>query len=193
MFKGLLERDVNQIFVGSVMMYDKQPVYILSQVVGFDVMASNLDTSEEFELNLFSPQLSIRGVNTGNVNVNGVVVNFFRCPVRRWKQGLCRDNIEVVPSEKEFLSDLTYRHSHRAVKDFQVELLKDTLKNEYPSFEKVLGEVGKNNVKEMAFDRQFSLDKEFRLYYKKEFVGAVNEDNGEIFLAKKREYLRSLL
>lgn len=171
-------------FDGVVLLLNGKPVHIHNvtedRYVNYrDLLAKNMGV-----VSIEDANLEWSCLNTGNININGEVGFFHRLPVRRYKQGLHRDNIAIYPEIRgELYNEI------RALSSYAVGTC---VLNIYPSFEKALIRVSKNK-KEVAFDRQFSVTRDGLLRYKREDVGTINLMNGKAHFKKEKFYLRSLL
>ena len=171
------DQDAGMRLNGSIVMYKDEPVYILDAtrerciVAGLDGGDKVVNTSD----------LDLRPVVIGNVQYNDYHVYIQRTPVRRWKQGLHRENIRVGKSH------LALHHN--------VELRSVNVKNS------IMGNFGKpmDNVRKVingeressALNRHWAVAKVKgvdQLMYKDNLVGFVSE--GEVVINKKHFFLK---
>lgn len=147
----------------------------------------NLLNGEEFTFDYkkFSGKIDITPVKLGYCNLRGKAVYLMRLPTRKWKQGFGADNLFVATGNagRDILQD-------RA--------LGRTITGKYPSFEKTIQELKKDNVQSMAFSRSFAVqkyDEEIILMYRSSWVG---DFKGDTITFKKQfihldSYLREVI
>jgi hypothetical protein len=113
--------------------------------------------------------LNLDPVPLGYVNLSPGVVYLTRMPMRNdWKQGLRDRN---VVDTNGFNQGLPYKAIGR------------TIMGDFPKFSNCLSRLSDNDIgrNSLAFDREFSIDREGKIIYKSLFhVGDVNMDNGGI-------------
>lgn len=190
MFGDYSDDDLNTILSGTVIRYNKSPILV------------NNVNYEEIEFNYLTDRLSIHRVSkydegfsisdltTGNLNYNKGVSYVARVPLRRWKAGLCSSNLRVVHRdfERDYLARvLALRLNNKAFHSM--------MQRNYPSLDNCLNKLeGKGETHHIAFDREFSVDGFFNLFYKGGVhVGKVSPTSGKVSLKKDFKHLRYAL
>lgn len=187
MFGDFNEGDLNALFRGTVIKFNGEPVFI-DHAENDKLFAFSLRNREEsFFIDAGDGGIDVCNLQTGNVNHKGGVCYVARIPLRRWKQGLCRENLEFYRCGFE----RDYRAQDAAMGLVNKSFAK-MLDNDYPSLTDCLNSLRETNtIEHIAFDREFSVDKAFNVYYKGNGikVGKVKEDSGKIQFATKHKYL----
>ena len=140
--------------VGCVVRYDGAPVYIHDITHDLNASVTNLLTQEAQAIKLSAKKWDWSPVNTGFVNMGPKCVYVYRRPVRKWKQGLHRDNCKMSFPNRD-----NRVHAGEMLKSRE---FGRTVAGDFPSFKKVFaamvkGRDGKGRVESRAFSKEFGL------------------------------------
>ena len=185
--------DIIQIYKDTLCLYNGIPVKVMDVNRDKRIRIFNLLSQKaqwvDFEFEKFS---SPKG-RLGYVNIMGVCLYIKRQPVRRWSNGLTRNNMSIVTNpllaarDQEYAVELAKERTHPS--------FISAMFGVYPSKEEALLMLEKGD-KSVAFDRQFAIAKvgktDLILMYKGVMVGSVEKDGSFVF-ERKFEYLRNLL
>jgi hypothetical protein len=184
---------------GTVVMYDERPCFVREIIQADQDLVARLNPMprmrDDLPVNIKDEKLVARGLRLGYVNYGARgVVYVERMPVRRYKQGICRDNLYfklhnnpgVGNNQRDYWQALLGR------KEFT-----DMLVNAYPSVDKCIDELNAGGDKKAAaFAREFALEKDelglFFLYHKGNKV-AWGEPTTGYTLPSEYMYLREVL
>lgn len=182
--------DQRQMFQGSLVRYDGEPVVIQNISHGGLVDCLFIGNNSEKALVLYDKLFDFKPVNTGYVNIQGYTFFVSRTTRRQFKQGLSRDNVNI----KYNVAYGNERHNSafERLMSLSCKPLYNTIKNIYPKLEQAV-ESFEDNVVEAAFDRQFSVNSNGSLFYKAKEVGQVKLDTLKIDFYPDYEYLRNAL
>lgn len=109
-----------------------------------------------------------------------------RMPIRQFKIGLTSGNIRMC--------SIHSRHAHQALEAFpRIDGLEQCLNNKYPSLKAAITAVIEKGFSSVAFDKQFAVSTEKRVYYKNTFVGTFDEETHVIALHPQYQYLESVM
>lgn len=144
------------------------------------MMHKGVNMETERTISVSHRELDLIPVPLGFVNARNDMVFVCRKPMRRsWRQGLARNNM------------MTY--GSLSAEEIPFKLLSQPIRNQYPSFEKALGLIGKKSS--VAFSREFglsALDKgEVGIVYRKDLVGKV--EKGQAVLSRNKFFLQEHL
>ncbi len=162
---------------GTIVRYKGEAVYINSinadNVVSFTKLVSNQLGSCK------TKELDINPVPLGYVNWSKKAWYVCRRPMRQdWKQGLRDNNICLYDGTKVSAIDLS--------------IIARTIDGLFPKFGEVKSQIANQNVQEMAFCRDFSMDVEKKIHFKGKFT--VGEFTGRrIRLYDDYDWLNELL
>lgn len=174
MAEKLSFQDVCQQYSQSVVLKKGEPVYILdvkedsgNTYVRVKNLRSAKSLWEEFNQDNFkSPTCRL-----GLINVQDNVVFACRNPVRKMKIGLCQENLtfKLLDAAYPLGSVLAIRQARESNLPFF-----ECMLNIYPSFSEALAKVKMPNeagLRIVAFDRQFAISSDMKIYYKTMEVG----------------------
>lgn len=183
--------DQRQMFQNSLVLYNTNPVWIGH--IGYECVAdcTMIGNNEECALDLRDEKFDFTPVNTGYVNLQGYSFFLSRSTRRQWKQGLSPDNISVKYNTL-YTDNGRFENAYHRVKELRCKPIFNTVKNIYPSLEQAI-ESFEDNVREVAFDRQFSVNHQGFLYYKGYLVGNVNLYSHKITFNNEYKYLERAL
>ena len=163
MFKFQSTGDCQQRLASTVICVNGRPFYVQESlgadvVKGYDTRARDKTDTVTLSANCIStPQV-------GYINKDERAVYLTRKPVRRIRQGLCKENLTADRGviNTELLSGIAFAKM---------------VLNEYPSFEEAYKlTVERRKVYSSAFSRNFAITHESLLLYSGEIVGTVNAD-----------------
>lgn len=184
--------DANMRLSDCVVMQGADPVYI-NEVRGDDqdqvAVYTRLADGVPGTLPLTRANFDITPVRTGYVNLRDTCVYVQRLPVRRWKQGLNRENSQTAPLSRE---------EHR---DIVMDVLNSremaaTILNEYPAMPEALQAVQEGRSQCSAWHRHFAFARDrdvglVWLYYRNDKIGWMQD--GEPVLGAQYTYLNEEL
>lgn len=185
--------DMRTFWKGCVALFKGRPVFVIG--IGgergkYNATIKDLRTGEREVILLEKGSLSPPDGRLGFVNLNGEVLYTQRQPVRRFMMGVNDTNLRVrqVPNRRYERGEI-----HR-LSTTSIEFCR-TLRGEYPSLKEALNEVLTFGGS-CAFDRQFAVDEDRRLFYKERVVGKVGRgaiDSRGIVLNEGSAYLKSVI
>ncbi len=181
--------DLKMMFENTVVKRNNIPVFIHSVNNNRKVDFINLGNSDEGYASIEDGFWDFKPVSTGYVNIMDYSFYITRIPRRQYKQGLHHENIKIgynCPYDDQRQSTAFER-----VKSLRCKPLYNTINNVYPSLQQAL-ELLEDECVDVAFDRQFSVDKGGRVYYKTRYVGDVDKA-GKIVFFDDFEFLRKAL
>lgn len=183
--------DLRQMFQNSLVRYNTEPVMIGHVSAGFRADCVFIGNNEEQVLDLRDEKFDFKPVNTGYVNLQGYSFFITRLPRRQWKQGLSKDNVEIKYN-LPYADDGRFEKAYHRVVNLDCKPLYNTIKNIYPSLAQAVESFEDNNV-EIAFDRQFCVNKNGMLFYKGSEVGKVDLNTLKIEFKKEFHFLEKAL
>lgn len=188
MFKDAEVEDLNQMFRDTLVLYNKWPVKIVEVDHNREALTVSLATGASKNISIDDKRFDFTPFELGNVNGDGCCAYMVRKGLRRWKQGLNRENINVFMVETSIKSS----EFSRQLRKLDSRFLINTIKGLYPSKEEAL-ELVSSGSECAAFSRLFSVDNEFNLIYKYKTVGMVDADNGKLVFKPSKAYMKTLL
>ena len=180
--------DIDLIFGKCVIFYKNKPIFIEQILPNYEVSVRDLLTQKRFNIKFNLKDFSNPVRRIGFININKSVVYCYRTPVRKFKAGLCDNNIRIN------LMDVEYpfgREQTRAkIKSLYFQELGEALVNSYPTFREAI-ELINLGYCAVAFDKQFAIDNRTNVWYKTQIVG--NSYGNKIIFHPEMSYLRPLL
>lgn len=170
--------------IETIICHDKTPVMVNS--VGMDgdkidlIVTNLLEDNDPYHVHL--DECDINPVSLGYVNHKKYAHYIMRAPMRRdWRQGLRMLNI--VDAEGMNPRLIPYR------------TIAQTIMGSFPSFKSCLDRInGKERIEEMAFNRDFAINREGKLRYKGLFsVGTIDMTNGNVLIGDNFNWVREAL
>ena len=162
--------DVHQLYFETVCMYKGAPVRVMDINRDLEVTVIMLRHGKvvqvKFDQALFGPPLGRIGfVNEGT---HAFYIN--RQPVRRYQIGLNRGNIKIhcLPFDDRRKAE----RDHTSLMKMNTKAWAKALDNEYPSLAEALRIATEHNGT-VAFDKQFAVDSQRRIYHKINEVGHI--------------------
>jgi hypothetical protein len=161
--------DARTLYQGCVAMFKDMPVKIARITDGGVVRFKNLRTlrtyEDEFSLEKFKTPLP----RLGFVNCGSSVIFVQRKPVRRYQAGINGNNTHIVNIDRAYYPEGLDGIFH-AMAEMCFQEFGEMLDNKYPAFDECL-----RRVKEFggacAFDKQFCITENQRIYYRSDYVG----------------------
>lgn len=183
--------DIVQLYCNSVIMYDGRPCFVkYYNNQSNDITLYDLYYQREFDIkfkrSLFKP---VRG-RIGYVNHNGLSAYLSRAPIRQYSIGLTYNNLKCSYNQFERLNKLN-RKLIDELTSLQIKGIADAIANKYPSLDEAF-KIAKKTNGSCAFDKQFAIDYDARIYYKSKYVGDFTIDKG-ISFNEQLDYLKSLM
>ncbi len=188
MFEKSSIDDLNMMLARTVVLYNKWPVFLHEVVKGRLALCSSLATQKEKLVPIDDPLFDFTPVPLGFVNSETTAAYTARRGVRKMKQGLSRDNLQVTQIGKTPEDEALY-HS---IRDLNTKYLVPTIKENYPTLKECLEAVS-TDAKIKAFHKNFAVAQNFVLLYKDKTVGLVDSDNGKLVFRADKTYLKTLL
>lgn len=187
--------DIQQQYYQNIVMYKGDLVYVAT--VGDEApvklivyrLIDNKRMSVAFTLKDFGPPVG----RLGMVNVAGSVVYASRRPVRKMNIGISTGNLVVHHLPVEYPEGRD--ESLMAVKRLRSPEMAATMNGMFPTFQECLAYL-KENRGAMAFDRQFAIDSDRRVFYRTNEVGNLPKNCTKperIVFSKEYEHLNILI
>lgn len=186
--------DLRTFWKGCIALYKGKPVFVIGiggERGAFTATVKDLRTGDRWVVELEADSLSPPDGRLGYVNLNGEVLYTQRKPVRRFMMGINDGNIGVDRADQ-------YRRYEKGeihrLSTSSIEFCR-TLEGSYPTLKEALNEVLTFGGS-CAFDRQFAVDEERRLFYKNRLVGKVGRgaiDARGIVLNDNYSFLKSVI
>lgn len=155
--------DAHMRLAGTIVLFNGEPVYVTRVNPDHKVLFCFLSTGKKGEAAWEADAWDYRPVKTGFVNLGREMFFVERVPVRKWKQGLHRENTAVYP-ERPGIFDII------RTKEFAA-----CIKRDYPSFKDVMRALRNGSADSRAFHPLWGLQKTplglVWVCYKKETVG----------------------
>lgn len=173
---------------GSVVRYEGKPIYIHEVTGDLHIKFTSLLSQRQKTVKLDDPKIDWKPVPAGFVNTGGTMAYVCRRPVRKWKQGLHRDNIHVVEGDR--------RHRLRYADLLRSREFGRCAMRDYPKFDNAMeavaaGKDAKSKVLARAFSPEFGLTRTelglVWLVYRGDRVGWY--EKGHLRLGEGKEYL----
>lgn len=185
--------DLSMMYDGSIVLFKDKPVYVKEVREGGNMHYWSPEVGDKIfkysEENWKSPTRRI-----GMVNVQGTVVYVARRPVRKYSVGFNGHNL-VVQELVGAAKTAPFRHALAAVQGLRWAGLYSAIDNTYPTFLEAFKQAVE--VKGcVAFDKQFAVDKDGKVFYKTEHVGVVHKkatSETDIDFFSGKSYLNLLL
>lgn len=183
-------RDLNMMYSNSLVMWKNTPVYVFDIGEDYRFEVFNLETQKVSRLKWIPDNFTAPTTRIGYVNLGTNCAYLQRSPVRRYKVGLSRENVNSTPSihplsavESIILNDILRSMRHPQ--------LYAALVGNYPTLEEAQT-LAKENEGVVAFDRQFAVSHGDNILYKGELVGMCVDGN-ILFHSGKEHLSRALL
>jgi hypothetical protein len=183
-------RDLRMMYQSSLVLWKGEPVYIseiddYSKVKMYDLGTQKYKTVKWIPENFIPPSVRI-----GYINLGTNCVYAHRIPARRYKIGLSQDNVIKIKQDHA-LSPAEEEEADNILSRFKSSSLYNSLTGRYPSLEEAFEEA-KENRGFVAFDKQFAVGHDRRVFYKGKAVGIYDED-GIKFLGKYSYLTKALI
>lgn len=192
MFEDASLGDLRMMFDGTLVRHNGEPVFIHHVADDKKAECLFIGNQEYKYITILDKGFDFTPVSLGYVNVRGQSIYASRNPLRRYKQGLSPECLNIFATGEDFDSEERYTDAQKQVKSLKSKCLYNTVKRVFPSLEDVIASF-EDKVRMAAFDRQFALRYDGILKYRNNKVGRVDLNNGNVFLNKGKEYLISAL
>lgn len=185
--------DIAQMFEGTIVTYDKKPVYVMTpdEKKNLRFIGVGLRGDENVVTRHISDKAwDFRPVQLGACQVGNNTAWLYRTPLRQYKQGTCIRNVgfKVVSEVRELP-----RSEHLLLNSFNFKELEDCILGNYLSFEKVIKQFdSKEDLQSSPLSRDFSVTRELELWFRDMKVGMINEENGKAMFKRGSKFLSSL-
>jgi hypothetical protein len=187
--------DLEQMYASTVSVYKNKPYYVISVNRDKKALCRNLLTQREEWLPIDEVSFSAPTQRLGFINVKGSVLYLSRTPIRRYKVGLSKENLQI-----RYLDCVQYpagtAQTQAYVKDMTCIELADCIMGKYPSLTEAYVRC-ESGSKAVAFDRQFAVNYHGEIIYKTRVVGRLKNAKprtvADIEFDKDYDHLYSLL
>ena len=159
--------DLHVFFLKQVVFYNNQPVHV--KAINEEKKAKVVNLLTQKALTVDASELSGFQRRIGNVNIDGGVVYIQREPVRVMQMGVNTSNTKVYEIRESFARE-DYHDAKDKLKRFDCIELGLAIMDKYPTIRECI----KHNKEfggGMAFDKQFSIMANNRIYYRHSHVG----------------------
>lgn len=159
--------DLHVFFLKQVVFYSNQPVHV--KAINEEKKAKVVNLLTQKALTVDSSELSGFQRRIGNVNIDGGVVYIQREPVRVMQMGVNTSNTKMYEIRESFALD-GHHDAKDKLKRFDCVELGLAIMDKYPTIRECI----KHNKEfggGMAFDKQFSIMANNRIYYRRAHVG----------------------
>lgn len=174
------DHDIEQKYVGSIVMFAKKPVFIKGLYQRGKVKILDLLSQREDIVDFTVEEFKAPATRLGMVNIAGGVLYAYRIPVRRYKLGFSRDNLKVDSLNVKYEGG--GMEAVEKIKSLTSIEFADCIMGKYPNLKQAMKLLEKQGEGAVAFDRQFAVDCRNRIWYKRAVVGGVG-DKGIVFSA----------
>lgn len=188
MYENLNRNDLTQLFMNTVVRYNKEPVFIhgitednllnTRKVVDGKLFKVLSPTDKKFD---FTP------VSLGLVNQGLSTFLFERIPMRAYRVGLSRENSKLKAVHRDWDEG-----DMRKLETLQAYGLYDCILNKYPTVKEALDQMAESKIHSRAIDRVFSIDRNHIICHRGVSVGMVNSENGQPIFHPPKSYLKLL-
>jgi len=182
MYEDVSLDDLKIILESSIIQWKGEPIYVSN--VSRGKLEARASDNKQLSIELKDPALDFSPVPLGMCNRDGRAFFITRKTGRQWCQGLTSENFKAY-------SLLTNSFVSTSILMGDLKCMFATVKGEYPSLEEATNLLEKKETEVVAFSRMFAVDKEFKLYYRTENVGVLNDDLSPVFL-RNRGYLKEV-
>jgi hypothetical protein len=165
--------DIHQMYVNSVVMYKNKPVYVKNVAPDGEALCIDMLAQQEVFIPFSIKEFTAPTRRIGFVNVQGTVVWMSRNPVRKYKVGFFRENMNAhVPDAAHAPNPGGRVEARERVRRLHVKEVADAIMGKYPTLKQAITRVDKYQGC-VAFDKQFALNTDRRVLYRGRVVGAL--------------------
>lgn len=166
--------DIQRMYLNTLCAYKGEMVYFADinpnlKVLIMDVFSQKL-RYVDFSLEDFTALSTGR---LGYLNFGDLCCYVARCPVRKYAVGIDSGNFKIEWGDYRY-PDASIQVLERLATSFHNSSFYDTYNGIYPTFQDVFERL-KNGGKLIAFDRQFALSDEGKVYYRGAYVGQLKK------------------
>jgi hypothetical protein len=163
------EVDFNQLCLGTLFWYKKNVIKVIDNN-GIEIFIKNLRTGKVTNISYAEhTQFSPLKERIGMVNIGKSVVFISRTTARNYFIGPNISNLNISPLPTEYYP-LGRSHTLNIIKRFEAQELVASITNTYPSIEEAYVKATSLGGA-CAFDKQFAITYDGRIYYKSKWVG----------------------
>lgn len=192
------DKDIELRLNGSVVMYNKRPVLVQGVLGNGIVRITDTINDQSGDVKVTELDLNPSSMKLGYVLAEGKLFFAQRRPVRKFKQGLTRENLFVFdaldkPNDKDMIGIMRggggRPHIHPGSASFARAIL-----GEYPDVGTAFTKVREGKAKALPFSREWAVadkDDELCLLFRGDVVGYVGKDS--VKLNREHFYLKESL
>ncbi len=193
MFNNLSYGDQKQLFLGCLLIWKNKFVKVMSisdrHLYRLWILQDQKEILVENAYLDFTPPYR----RIGMVNVHASCVYVMRKPVRQWQVGYSSSNCQIASLPTHYPEgEVT---SRALIKDFTSKTIFDALTNKYPSLKEAVNSAELSDGC-FAFDKQFAINFERKVFFRNEVVGALPKNRvgpQSIKWSQEKQYLSLLL
>lgn len=171
MYEGLTQNDLKQLFNNSLLLYKGKPTKV--RAIGEDRIFRLFDLSSQKYFTEKNPCEHFQApvLRIGMINIGGSVLYLDRRPLRQYIIGFCTENTRFSCLRVEY-PELGMAETQRKAMLLEDKSIAEAMVGNYPTLKDCLDGV-KQFGGAMAFDHQFAVDVERRIYYRTVCVGKI--------------------
>lgn len=185
--------DLRAMYTGSICVYKNKPYYISAISPRYVAACVDMFTQREVEITMdettFDPPRRI-----GFINIMGSVLYLTRIPVRRYKVGLCKENLNIQHLGVQYPQGAA--QTIQAASGLKHISIADGMFGKYPTFAEARQLFKNGNTETVAIDHQFCITKDRSVFYKTQNVGLYPADAKTVYdivFDKEHKHLITLL
>lgn len=183
--------NISMRLLNSVVRVGKTPVYVIDAGAQ-EIRYKSLTSGRENTINLKSPRLDLSPIPLGYVNYRGEIYYLSRMPVRKYKQGLSSESLNMNG------------RNGRAKDVLRSKALAKCVLGQYPSQQEAIQRIKDGEIMGLAFSRQFAIcenggfggggeNAELSLRFRGKAVGKITRKHDELQLLPSFIYLQEKL
>lgn len=182
-------RDLRTMYRSSLVMWKGIPVYVLDISDNYIFSVFCLKAQKTKNLVWKPENFTAPTVRIGYVNLGTNCIYCHRVPSRRYKVGLSTENVKVIVTSHP-INDSEYDIAHYITSRLRSPQLYKALVGDYPSIHEAFSDAVENKGV-VAFDKQFAVDFNMKIYFKGHKVGSYKM--GDVEFDEGKEHLRRAL
>lgn len=163
------DEDIHMLYCGSVCLYKGIPVKVTDSMRQ-KVVVKYLETGKLEEVKFALKDFSAPIGRIGFVNVMHVALYITRMPLRQYTVGVKAGNIRVSLPEYKCNMDMNVNAIQRHLSNMECPEIAQAMLGRYPGINDAIA-LALEHKGSYAFDRQFAVDHERKIYYKLKHVG----------------------
>lgn len=186
MFEDSTTDDLRMIFDDSLIIYKKEPVMVKT-VIDRSLFLKDIIRKKELGLvPITDNNLDFTPVKLGFCNEGRDAFYVTRAPLRQYKQGLCRGNLNIHRLHDEYdkvgMDKLSKMNSEGLV---------NCILGRYPNLNEAIELITENKMNSVAFNRFFAIDSDFRIYHRNNDVGILDPTTLKIITRRSTHYVQN--